>query len=93
YSILNGILGRFSSDTNLRIYLGKIYVNTELCNKCGDCEKICPADAIKLDPYPKISKKCTGCCGCINLCPNGALYTSKTKNRPTYKFDESLLEK
>jgi len=93
WSLLKGIFGAFSSDNNLRFYLGTIRVNTEICTKCGLCSDICPSDAIILDPYPKISKKCTGCCGCINLCPVNALDSSKTKNKAKYKFDESLIEK
>ncbi|MHA1268490.1 MAG: EFR1 family ferrodoxin [Candidatus Helarchaeota archaeon] len=93
YSLFNTILGKFSSDTNLRFYLGKIHVNTEICTKCGLCKNICPADAIELNPFPIISKKCTGCCGCINLCPVRALDSKKTINKIIYKFDQSLIEK
>ena len=78
-----------SSDFNLRLVLGKIKVDEELCTKCGTCEKMCPTNAIKLDPFPVISNKCTGCVGCINLCPSGALNSSSTKNKQQYKFDPS----
>jgi len=92
WSFLGAFLGRMSSDFNLRLVLGKIKVDEELCTKCGTCEKMCPTNAIKLDPFPVISNKCTGCVGCINLCPVGALNSSSTKNKPQYKFDPSMIE-
>jgi ferredoxin/flavodoxin len=92
-SIKVAIVGNISSDWALRIYLGTINVNEEVCTKCGKCVKICPHDAISLDPFPVINAKlCTGCCGCINVCPVRALDSKKSKGKEQYIFKESLIE-
>ena len=44
------------------------------CIKCGNCEEVCPQNAIKLTPYPDITReKCISCYSCIEHCPTGAL--------------------
>ncbi|TFF85645.1 MAG: hypothetical protein EU551_03575 [Promethearchaeota archaeon] len=93
WSPFSAILGFFSSDTSLRFYLGKIKVDEDKCTKCSKCAEICPINAIELNPYPEFSKDCIGCCGCINMCPEGALDSKKTKNKPKYKFDTSFIGK
>jgi ferredoxin len=87
------IIGTFSSDWALRIFLGTIKLDQEKCTKCGACAKVCPENAITLDPYPSISKKlCSGCCGCINVCPVRALDSKRTRGNEQYQFNESLIE-
>jgi uncharacterized protein (DUF362 family)/NAD-dependent dihydropyrimidine dehydrogenase PreA subunit len=61
-----------------RFFLGIVKVEPRLiekmCKKCGICVKSCPADAIKLDPYPVINRKlCIQCYCCNELCPEGAM--------------------
>jgi ferredoxin len=43
------------------------------CTRCGICEKECPADAIKLDPYPRFGDACFMCYNCYRLCEEGAI--------------------
>ncbi len=83
--LTSSILGVFMTPNNMRRFLGKINVNENKCTKCGLCAKICPSKAINLDPFPKISKACYGCCGCINMCPTDALDSKKTNGKPHYK--------
>jgi MauM/NapG family ferredoxin protein len=57
----------------------------ETCSRCGDCVKVCPVQAIKIDPtgvngagapYIDIdTAACVLCSGllCMNKCPSGAL--------------------
>ena len=58
------------------------------CTKCGLCaEKICVSSAIKwkIGEFPKINHlKCVGCSGCVNICPQGAIYTGWNKNKQPY---------
>ena len=44
------------------------------CIQCGECEDICPAGAMSLDPYPTVAAdKCISCFCCAEGCPEGAL--------------------
>ena len=45
------------------------------CKGCGKCERICPAEAIKLeDGHPTWTKEtCLMCFGCLRLCPTAAI--------------------
>jgi len=53
-------------------------VNNELCNACGECEKICQFSAINLVAgttmvFPEM---CHSCKGCLMVCPTGAITPS-----------------
>jgi len=51
-----------------------IVVDKDKCIKCGLCARKCPANAIKLNPYPEIDKKkCIRCFCCMEICPQDAL--------------------
>jgi Fe-S-cluster-containing hydrogenase component 2 len=46
-----------------------------LCDQCGDCVVVCPADALKrnkLDVVMIDKKLCVGCYMCIGFCEKGA---------------------
>ncbi len=77
-----------NNDTSLRMLLGTIKINKETCTKCKICLENCAWNAIEIDSktsFPKrIKNKCGGCCACINLCPEGALWTSSTKGKERY---------
>lgn len=52
-----------------------ITVNKNKCTQCGYCKKICPSEAITLNPYPvRDLSKCFNCQKCTNLCPQNAFY-------------------
>ena len=76
----------FAKDWSLRYILGrKIVVDETKCNKCGECEKLCIGQCIKLDPFPIVNmKKCVVCVGCISLCPTNALDTKITKGKKRF---------
>ncbi|MHA1733405.1 MAG: ATP-binding protein [Promethearchaeota archaeon] len=58
---------------------GKKRVDPLLCTGCGLCAtRICPAGAITLDASSRTTFKrfkCIGCEGCVNLCPQLAIWT------------------
>jgi len=60
-----------------RFALLKIAGDTEKCNECGACAKVCPMD-IRIPEYIKngqrvLSTECIFCLECVNACPTGAL--------------------
>ena len=59
----------------LRTIMGKKSIEKGKCTQCGYCKEYCAADAITLNPYPAFDEKCTGCWGCFNICPEGAIKT------------------
>jgi Pyruvate/2-oxoacid:ferredoxin oxidoreductase delta subunit/flavodoxin len=63
-------------------------VDKEKCNNCTLCATmICPSGAIKLtdENFPRFNEfKCMGCNGCVNLCPEDAIWSYQTRNRVQY---------
>jgi ferredoxin len=57
------------------------------CTGCGLCERICPADNIKLiDHKPSWNHHCESCLACIQYCPAEAInYDNKTQSRKRYR--------
>jgi Na+-translocating ferredoxin:NAD+ oxidoreductase subunit B len=56
------------------------YTITDLCNGCGACEKICPADAIsgeKKAVYKVDGDLCIECGACGRVCPKRAVLDSE----------------
>jgi ferredoxin len=54
---------------------GPVTVKAGLCDFCGTCVGICPADAIELKEFSIRfdSERCTLCGFCEDICPLGAL--------------------
>ena len=49
-------------------------VDQAACTKCGECELICGAAAIRLDPYPVFDDHlCVRCYACTEVCPAAAI--------------------
>lgn len=68
------ILSNFFPTLRHRIAVKKPNINFEDCNKCGVCNKNCPANAIT-DNYKIINNLCIRCLGCIANCPQKAITT------------------
>lgn len=70
-------------------------VDEKKCTRCGLCAtKICPSKAIRLtnDKLPTfVERKCVGCNGCVNLCPEDAIWTYKTRNRLPYDLYKEFI--
>jgi ferredoxin/flavodoxin len=89
--LLNSLLPMWSRD-KARKYMGEKYIDEALCTECGTCEKICPYEAIKLNPKPIFDmNKCYGCWACYNHCPNKAIYTKKYRGIGHYPEPNSQL--
>ena len=56
------------------------------CISCGQCVKACPTANIVLGPKgPAFGNRCTGCLGCLNLCPVRAIdFGSLTRGKERY---------
>lgn len=52
-----------------------VKIDTELCNGCGACVDICPAEAITIqDGKARIDEeKCLECGVCVDECPQDAI--------------------
>jgi len=91
-----GIILPTLSRTRSRDDMGTKYVDAEQCKECRTCEKLCPYNAIKLDPKPIFDmEKCYGCWSCFNHCPNKAIYTRKYRGvghypKPIDRLKEKL---
>lgn len=57
----------------------EISINTEICEKCGLCAKVCPTalfNQVETGKIPSIddrSENCIGCGQCNAICPSGAI--------------------
>jgi uncharacterized protein (DUF362 family)/ferredoxin len=62
---------RFARD---RVSARPRLVAPDKCTRCGDCETICGASAIRLDPLPAFDDKlCVRCYACTEVCPTAAI--------------------
>ena len=81
---------------------GEIEVIEKLCDACGLCVRICPADTLVIKDRSKPLKKgkktitrvmsmteepqCVACGDCAAICPNDACYVSKKVQMDTSIF-------
>lgn len=64
------------------------------CTSCGICEKICPAQNIKLvSGKPVWQHRCEQCFACIQWCPDEAIqYGKGTAKKKRYHHPEITLK-
>jgi len=55
-----------------------IVSKADLCDFCGCCVAVCPADAIELHEarWVLLPDRCTECLNCVAICPVAALEVS-----------------
>lgn len=78
-------LPSFITKTFQKILFRYPSVNACNCISCGKCKKMCPADAIKIEPEEKTDKKvphfdyrkCIRCYCCHEICPKEAIVLKK----------------
>jgi anaerobic carbon-monoxide dehydrogenase iron sulfur subunit len=53
-------------------------IDVSLCDRCGTCIAVCPANALILLPEALVvdGNRCTDCGNCVKICPFGALRLS-----------------
>ncbi|MBF7084626.1 CoB--CoM heterodisulfide reductase iron-sulfur subunit A family protein [Desulfallas sp. Bu1-1] len=61
------------------------FVNKKKCAGCGDCESVCPAKAVQVDPIEKVAvvneALCKGCGACASTCRCGAINVKGCTNQ------------
>ena len=86
--MIGSVISAVAGDSALRFSMGTIKIDKEKCTKCGKCVDNCAWNAISINPenkFPKRNKNiCGGCLTCINICPEGALWTVNTKGKVRY---------
>jgi ferredoxin len=62
-----------------RVKEGFVSVQTDLCDFCGTCVGVCPADAIELKESSILIKsvRCTLCGFCESICPLGIMEVAR----------------
>lgn len=74
FYLLPGIMIRRITSVMINENYKNMFIEKQLCNKCGVCIEICPAQAITyVNNEYNFSSDCTACRRCINLCPNNAV--------------------
>jgi ferredoxin/flavodoxin len=70
--------------------MDKEFTVLDNCNACGICEKICPANNIKMQSgKPVWQHNCEQCLACLQWCPVEAIqFTKKTIGRKRYHHPE-----
>ncbi len=67
-------------------YSGAITVDSDKCNGCGMCTKVCPGDALNQgedkQPVFKVGAEigCVACGACMAICPMEAIAITKEVN-------------
>jgi Pyruvate/2-oxoacid:ferredoxin oxidoreductase delta subunit/flavodoxin len=77
--------------------VGIKHVDKKKCTRCKKCaEIICPSKTIRLSKnnLPRfVEIFCVGCGGCVNLCPQDAIWTFQTRNRKPYDLYKEFILK
>lgn len=56
-------------------------INTDKCINCGECERVCKAECIKLTEHSVDLSRCVVCFDCMAVCPNDAITFRQGRHR------------
>jgi len=74
---------------------GKLHFDTEKCNLCGACSRICPANAIIVDKEGRTIKynpfACIYCGNCVEGCPKKAITMDILYSPPAIQKEEEVI--
>jgi ferredoxin/flavodoxin len=76
--------GRGFADKISNNFASKRFTVTEDCTGCKVCEKVCPANNIKVNNKPEFSHKCEVCLACIHHCPKNAIHLKSEKSKARF---------
>ncbi|MHB8076035.1 EFR1 family ferrodoxin [Desulfosporosinus fructosivorans] len=62
----------------------KRFIVQDNCNSCKVCEKVCPANNIKVVKKPEFAHKCVACFACIHHCPQNAIDIKSQKSKARF---------
>ncbi len=65
-----------------------IEIDPDRCINCGECERVCKAQCIKLPEKLVDCSRCVVCFDCAAVCPNGAI----TYKAGTYRLDMPMMQ-
>lgn len=92
-----GIEGKLKSGIVNKLFYAlcvksKSFYADSKCTSCGKCEKLCPANCVKLvDGRPVWGEGCTHCMACISYCPAEAVeYGKKSVGKRRYTIESEL---
>jgi NAD-dependent dihydropyrimidine dehydrogenase PreA subunit/flavodoxin len=76
-------------------YGNKNFIVNDNCTSCKVCEKVCPANNIKVSKKPKFLHKCETCFACIHHCPQNSIHLKAEKGtsrfiNPNVKLKEII---
>lgn len=76
------------------VEMDKSFLVDEKCSSCGICEKICPAQNIRMaGDRPVWQHRCEQCFACIQWCPEEAIqYGKNTKTKKRYHHPDISLK-
>ena len=71
---------------------GRLYFDTNKCDLCGDCARVCPADALRVDTEGQELHydpfKCIYCATCVQTCLQFAISMDNHYMPPAYQKSE-----
>ena len=76
--------GRGLADKISNNFASKRFIVTDDCTSCKICEKVCPANNIKVLNKPEFFNKCEVCLACIHHCPQNAIHLKSEKSKARF---------
>ncbi|MFT8351894.1 EFR1 family ferrodoxin [Clostridium saccharoperbutylacetonicum] len=65
-------------------FAAKRFIVNDNCTSCKICEKVCPANNIKVENKPKFLSRCETCLACIHHCPQNAIHMKSEKSKARF---------